>query len=161
MVLARKESAYTDEQVKRERQPQIHKKRQRSYRFEKVIITIIIAIIFACSISILTRFTSITEARYNVSNLEKRLESLEAEKAKLKVEVEKVSKSGWIESEAKTRLQMDYPTADQIISINVNPAKVAMLTNRINKSDYNNSIKSKNSKSPYRFFKKLISCIRI
>ena len=93
--------------------------------------------------------------------MEKRLESLEAEKAKLKVEVEKVSKSGWIESEAKIRLQMDYPTADQIISINVNPAKVAMLTNRINKSDYNNSIKSKNSKSPYRFFKKLISCIGI
>ena len=60
--ISSKKSAYTDEQVKRERQPQIYKKRQRSYRFEKVIITIIIAIIFACSISILTRFTSITEA---------------------------------------------------------------------------------------------------
>lgn len=161
MVLARKESTYTNEQIKEEKWSQIHKKRQKSYKFEKIIITIIIAIVFVFSILILTRFTAITEVRYNVNSLEKQLETLEIEKTKLKVEVEKVSKSGWIESEAKTRLQMDYPIAEQIISINVNPAKVAMLTSEINKSNYNDPIKLKESKSPYRFLKRLINYIRI
>lgn len=156
MVLARKESTYIDEQIREEKQPQIHKKKQKSYRFAKIFITTIVGIVFACSILILTRFTAITEARYNVTGLEKQLERLEIEKTKLKIEVEKVSKSGWIEGEAKIRLQMDYPTDEQIICINVNPAKVAMLTGKINKSNYDDSVKLKNRGNLYGFFKKLV-----
>ncbi len=165
MVLARKESTYTYEQVeerKEERkQGQIHrnKKRKKSYRFEKILITMIIAIIFICSIFILTRFTAITEARNNVNNLEKQLEKLEVERTKLKVEVEKVSKSGWIESEARNNLQMDYPTTEQMINININPAKVAMLTNEINKLNYNDPMKN-NNRGSYGFLKKLTSYIK-
>jgi len=157
LVLAREESVYMDEQIKGEKHLQIRRRKQKKHRFVKILITSIVGIVFACSILILTRFTAITEARYNVSSLEKRLERLEIEKTKLGIEVEKVSKSGWIESEAKIRLQMDYPTAEQIICINVDPAEVAMLTNKINKSDYDDSVKLKKGKNLYGFLKKLVS----
>ncbi|HZK57278.1 MAG TPA: cell division protein FtsL [Clostridia bacterium] len=157
MVLARKESVYIDEQIKGEKRSQTRKKEQKNHRFAKIFITSIVGIVFACSILILTRFTAITEARYNVDSLEKRLEKLETEKTKLRIEVEKVSKSGWIEDEAKTRLQMDYPTTEQVICINVDPAEVAMLTGKINKSDYDDSVKLKKRRNLYGFLKKLVS----
>ena len=161
MVLARKESTYIDEQVKGEKQLRVRKKKQKNYRFEKIVITFIVSIVFACSILVLVRFTAITEARYNVNSLEKQLERLEIEKTKLRIEVEKVSKSGWIESEAKTRLQMDYPTAEQITCINVDPTKVAMLAGKINKLNHNTAVKPGGSKNLYGFLKRLIAYTKI
>lgn len=163
MVLARKESTYIQEQIEKQEQPQIrkNKKRQKSYKLEKFIVTIVIAAVFACSILILTRFMAITEARHQVNSLENQLERLEIEREKLRVEVEKVSKSGWVESEAKSRLHMEYPTAEQMIYININPTKVAMLTSEINKEKYKNSITQDDNKSLYTFFEKLVSYIRI
>lgn len=161
MVLAREETIRTNEQVKEEKRLPVRKKRRKSYVFEKIIVMAIVGVVFVCSMLILTRFTAITEARYSVDNLEKQLEGLEIEKVKLKIEVEKVLKSGWIEDEAKTRLQMDYPTAEQVICINVNPAKVAMLTNEINKQNYDDSVKVGENKNLYAFLKKLISYTKI
>jgi len=161
LVLAREESIYTNEQIKEEKQFPAHKKKRKSYIFEKIVVMAIVGVVFVCSMIILTRFTSITEARYSVDNLEKQLEELETEKTKLRIEVEKVLKSGWIEDEAKTRLQMDYPTAEQVICINVNPAKVAMLTGEINKQNYDDSVKVGESKNIYAFLKKLISYTKI
>ena len=145
MVLARKESTYTNDPAKDKKKSQIHKKKQKNYRLEKIIVVFVVFVVFMFSILILMKFTAITEARYNVNNLEKQLEKLEIEKAKLKVDLEKVSKSEWIENEAKTRLQMDYPIAGQIIGINVDPAKVAILTNKINKTNNDDSVKLENN----------------
>jgi len=161
LVLAREESIYTNEQIKKEKQFSVHKKRRKSYMFEKIVVMAVVGVVFVCSMLILTRFTAITEVRYSVDNLEKQIERLETEKTKLRIEVEKVLKSGWIEDEAKTRLQMDYPTAEQVIGINVNPAKVAMLTGEINKQNYDDSAKVGESKNIYAFFKKLISYTKI
>ena len=159
MVLAREESIYTNEQIKRKNSFRLTKAKKLYVR--KIVVMAIVGIVFVCSMIILTRFTSITEARYSVDNLEKQLERLETEKTKLRIEVEKVLKSGWIEDEAKTRLQMDYPTAEQVICINVNPAKVAMLTGEINKQNYDDSVKVGESKNIYAFLKKLISYTKI
>ncbi len=161
MILARKESTYIDEQTRKGKQPEIRKKKRKNRRFEKTIATIIIVAVFACSILILMRFTVITEARNNVNNLEKQLEELETEKAKLKVDVEKALKSGWIESEAKIRLEMDYPTTEQIIGITVDSSKVAMLNSEINKTNHNGPTKSKDSGSRYGLLKRLVSYIKI
>lgn len=161
MVLAREESIYTNEQIKEEKRLPVRRKRRKSHMFEKIIVMAIVGVVFVCSMLILTRFTAITEARYSVDNLEKQLERLEIEKTKLKIGVEKVLKSGWIEDEAKTRLQMDYPAAEQVICINVNPAKVAMLTNEINKPNYDDSFKVGENKNLYAFLKKLISYTKI
>jgi hypothetical protein len=56
---------------------------------------------------------------------------------------------------------MNYPTAEQTICINVDPAKVAMLTSKINNSNYNDSVKLKGDKNLHGFLKKLISYTRI
>ncbi|MDI9475268.1 MAG: cell division protein FtsL [Natronincolaceae bacterium] len=161
MVLARRESTYINERKKGEKRSKTHRKKQKSYRFEKIAILAVVSIVFACSILILTRFMAITEARYDITGLEKQFERLEVEKTRLRIELEKVSKSGWIESEAETRLQMNYPTAEQTICINVDPAKVAMLTSKINNSNYNDSVKLKGDKNLHGFLKKLISYTRI
>ncbi|HZX21790.1 MAG TPA: cell division protein FtsL [Clostridia bacterium] len=161
MVLARGESVYINEQKKEEKRSKTYRKKRKSFIFEKVIIMGIIGVAFAFSILVLTRFMTITETRYGLTGLEKQLERLEIEKTKLKIEIEKVSKSGWIESEAETRLQMNYPTAEQTICINVDPAKVAMLTSKINNSNYGDSTESKGDKNLYGFFKKLISYTKI
>lgn len=161
MVLTQGESTYIKEQKKEKKRFKTYRKKQKSYIFEKIIIMAIVGVAFACSILVLTRFMAITETRYDLTGLEKQLQRLEIEKTKLKIEVEKVSKSGWIESEAETRLQMNYPTAEQTICINVDPAKVAMLTSKINNSNYSDSIKLKGDKNLHGFLKKLISYTRI
>lgn len=162
MVLARKESIYEHEQIKgQESRVSKAPKKRKSYRLEKFLIVAIIAAIFAFSILILTRFMAIAEVRYRVNKLEKQLEELEIEKVKLKIDLEKVSQSGWVEDEAKDRLQMDYPAPEQIVHININPAKVAMLTNEMEQFKNNGLNKEGKDKKLINFFGKLISYIRI
>lgn len=134
---------------------------KKSYRLEKFIIILIIASIFTCSILILTRFMSIVEVRHRVSKLENQLERLEVEKVRLKVDVEKASKSGWIEKEARDRLKMDYPSPDQIVRIKVNQAKVAMINNEIIQSKNKGPDDSKAHRVINRFFRRLLTYIRI
>ncbi len=113
MVLARKQPTYDDEQTKKQKpKKNIKKKRQKRYILEKIIVVFAIALVFSYCILILTRYMSIVQIRHNVSKLERQLEGLEVEKTKLKVNVEKVSKSEWIENEAKNRLKMDYPNPE-------------------------------------------------
>lgn len=163
MVLARKESAYIHEQVEEKQQPKSHKskKLKKNYKFEKIVIVITLATVFAFSILLLTRFMAITEVKHRVNSLQNQIEKLETEKEKLRVEVEKVSKSGWIENEAKTRLDMDYPSSDQMMYININPAKVTMLTSEINKAKDDSFDQQNENKNFSSFFSKLVSYIRI
>lgn len=162
MVLARKESMYVQEQVEEKQQSKVgkSKKTKKNYRFEKILITITLATILVFSILLLTRFMAITEAKHRVNSLQNKIERLEVEKEKLRVEVEKVSRSVWIESEAKSRLDMVYPSQDQMIYINVNPTKITMLTSEMNKinDDINQSDENKNYEG---FFSRLASYIRI
>lgn len=163
MVLARKESIYVQEQVKEKQQPKANrsKKPKKNYRIEKAVITITLATVLGSSLLLLTRFMDITEAKHRVNSLQNQIEQLETEREKLRVEVEKVSKSGWIESEAKTRLDMVYPSQDQIMYININPAKVAVLTSEMNKINSSNLTQKEESKNSNGFFAKLVSYIRI
>jgi len=138
-----------------------NKKLKKNYKFEKVIITITLATILAFSILLLTRFMAITEAKHRVNSLQNQIERLEIEKEKLRVEVEKVSRSGWIESEAISRLDMVYPSQDQMIYININPIKVEMLTSDINKTKDMNFIPIEDNKNSNSFFGRLASYIRI
>ncbi|MBU5677289.1 cell division protein FtsL [Alkaliphilus sp. MSJ-5] len=163
MVLARKESAYIHEQVEEKQQSKTRKskKLKKNYKFEKFVIAIALATVFAFSILLLTRFMAITEVKHRVNSLQNQIEKLEIEKEKLRVEVEKVSKSGWIESEAKTRLGMDYPSSDQMIYININPTKVTMLTSEINKAKDGNFDQQEENKNLSSFFSRLVSYIRI
>jgi len=163
LVLARKESIYIHEQMEEKQQSITNKSKnpKKNYRFEKIIITITLATVLAFSILLLTRFMAITEAKHRVNSLQNQIVRLEVEKEKLRVEVEKVSRSGWIESEAISRLDMVYPSQDQMIYININPTKVEMLASEINKTKGNNFILREDNKNSNSFFVRLASYIRI
>ncbi len=163
MVLAREESIYIHKQIEEQQQSQIkkNKKKKKNYRFEKILIIGTLGIVLVFSMLLLKRFMDITEAKHRVNSLQNQIVRLETEKEKLRVEVETVSRSGWIESEAKSRLEMIYPTQDQVIHININPAKVAMIASEIDKTKDNNFTQEEESKISNSFFTKLASYIGI
>ena len=170
MVLAREESIYIHKQIEEQQQSQIkkNKKKKKNYRFEKILIIGTLGIVLVFSMLLLKRFIGqsgyaedITEAKHRVNSLQNQIVRLETEKEKLRVEVETVSRSGWIESEAKSRLEMIYPTQDQVIHININPAKVAMIASEIDKTKDNNFTQEEESKISNSFFTKLASYIGI
>lgn len=163
MVLAQKESIYTHEQVVSREQPKAPKnKKKKNYFFEKIIITMALTVALSFSILVLTRFTSITETKHKVHGLQKQLENLEVEQEKLRVEVEKVSKSKWVEDEAIVRLDMQYPLPEQMIYININPAKVSLLSSEIKKMNTNSTTaQGEESKGFFIIFERLVGYIGI
>lgn len=84
-------------------------------------------------IFLLLRYAAITEAKHQVIKLNNQLEQVVNQKEKLKLELEKATKSELIEMEAMSRLNMTYPKVDQTYYITVNPTKVALLTQEMNK----------------------------
>lgn len=163
MVLARKESIYIHDQVDEKQQSKVSNRKnvKKNYRFEKIIVTITLTTVLVSSILLLTRFMAITEVKHRVNSLQSQIERLEVEREKLRVEVEKVSRSGWVESEAISRLDMVYPSQDQMIYVNVNPAKVAMVTSEMNKTNDKNFSQNEEDKNSKGFFARLVSYIRI
>ncbi|SES64521.1 hypothetical protein SAMN05660297_00068 [Natronincola peptidivorans] len=131
MVVARKKYDYAQPQEQQQQQQFKKPKPKRSYRFEKIVVSIGIIAALSLSLMLLTRFAVITETRYRVNHLNTQLEQLHTQKEKLRVEAEKVSKSRWIESEAIDRLDMQYPSPEQILYIHVHPAEVAELSSQL------------------------------
>ncbi|GAB6088371.1 hypothetical protein [Alkaliphilus crotonatoxidans] len=60
------------------------------------------------------------------------LEQMEMQREKLKIELERVSKSRAIEQEALERLKMQYPSPENTQYIVINQTKVDLLTNELN-----------------------------
>lgn len=115
-------------------QPNKQKKQaKKSYRLEKVMAALSISVFLLLSIFLLLRYAAITEAKHRVIKLTTQLEQVEKQRDKLTIELEKVSKSNWIEVEAQNRLNMKYPSSSQTNYITINPTKVALLTNEMNK----------------------------
>lgn len=115
-------------------------------RFAKLVFSlIIITVLFLC-IMLLIRFVSITEARHRVYSLQTELERIENKKEQLKIEVERVSKSKWIEEEAKNRLGMQYPLPEQVLYIHIHPNEVAMISNELQQETEKNLSTSPDTK---------------
>lgn len=163
MVLAEKESVYSYEQIKEKQQPKVKKNRnkkpKKSYKVEKAVLIISLVTIFIFSVLVLTRFLAITEVKYRVNSLQYQIEDLKLEKEKLKIEVEKVSKSRWVEEEAKAKLDMDYPSQNQMIYINIDPTKVAAINNKF-KNKNNDDFNQQKLNVFYSFFSNLVDSIR-
>jgi len=103
----------------------------KSYRLEKVLIFATIFLVLGSSLLLLNRFSEIVEARYAIHSLSSKLEELEVQSQKTRIEVEKVTKSKFVENQAKTRLNMVYPKAEQTIYINVDPMEVAEISSHL------------------------------
>lgn len=120
------------EQRKEQKSPKKNKK-PKSYRLEKVMIFTTIFVVLGASLLLLLRYTKIIEARYAIHALNNKLEQVEIQTEKTRVEVEKVTKSRFVESQAKTRLNMTYPNSDQTMYINVDSIEVAEISTQLDK----------------------------
>ncbi|AOY77435.1 cell division protein FtsL [Clostridium formicaceticum] len=131
MVVARKKYNPIENHGQQQEKTIKKKKLKRSYRFEKIVLSMGIITVLSLSLMLLTRFATVTEVRHRVNHLNKQLEQLETQKEHLRIEVEKVSKSRWIEREAMERLSMQYPLPEQVVYIHVDPTEIAKLSHQL------------------------------
>ncbi|AKL95632.1 cell division protein FtsL [Clostridium aceticum] len=144
MIVARKNYNNAIENHQQYEEKKVKKKKvKRSYRFEKIVLGIGVITVLSLSLMLLTRFAAVTEVRHRVNHLNKQLEQLETQKEHLRIEVERVSKSRWIEKEAIERLSMQYPLPEQVLYIHVDPTEIAKLSHQLQSNqeqlDFKNS----------------------
>lgn len=135
MVVARKELDYLPPQEQQQKKVIKKQKSKKNYRFESIVFGTGLVITLCLCLMLLLRFTTITEVRHRVDSLNSQLAELEMQKQHLKIKVESLSKSKWIEKEAIERLDMQYPLPEQVIYIHVPPTEVAMISSQINSNN--------------------------
>lgn len=75
-------------------------------------------IVFMC-VYLLSRYARTTELQMEVTNKEQKIIELTEEKNKLNLELEEIKDSGWIEEQAKVRMNMRRANKDQIIYLDI------------------------------------------
>lgn len=126
MLVAKKEykdysyNEQLDENIKRKK---VIVKRKSNTKIKlKIFSFTLILLLFG--ISILGRYAYIAQNSTDISRYEKEIQKLVKEKETLEVELYKIAQSQWIESEAREKLNMDFPRSDQRVYINVS-SKIA------------------------------------
>ena len=89
--------------------------KKKNYRF----ITFLFIIIMMFSTLFMSRYSLITNLEYEIQSLNKELDNKKNDKKELILELDNLSKSGFIEQTAKEKLNMIYPTQEQIVYINL------------------------------------------
>lgn len=162
MVIARKNYEYLPIQEEQQKKTPRQQKPKKNYRFAKFMLSMGIIATFSLSLMLLMRFVTITEARHRVHNLNMQLEELENQKERLRIEVERVSKSKWIEGEAKERLNMQYPLPEQVLYIHVHPNEIAMVSSKLHHSSAEVPSPPPNTQHAlYRVIDKFVGLFRI
>lgn len=160
MVVAEKKYYYGIPEIDNEQlnqQKPTKKTKKKNYGLEKVMIFTTIFIVLGASLLLLLRYSKIIEARYALHSLNNKLEQLEVQAQKTRIEVEKVTKSRFVESQAKSRLNMTYPRHDQTMHINVNSIEVSELSNHLD-NRFSNLQKESSDK---RLFSQLLGKLQI
>ena len=138
MVVARKQYDYDQGKIKdQEKKTSKRPRPVRNFRLEKLIFTMGIILVLSLSLVLLLRYSSITKSRHQVHTLNNKLDQLKVQKEHLRIKLETVSKSRWIEELAEDRLSMTYPLADQILYIHVPADEIAIVSEEMHY--YNNS----------------------
>ncbi|KAB3538596.1 hypothetical protein F8154_01505 [Alkaliphilus pronyensis] len=119
------------------------KQKKNKFRLLKVATACSISCLLMLGLVVVVGYASTTELKHEILSLNKQLEEVEANRDKLKVELEKLSKSRWIEAEAEGRLGMVYPLPENTYYFSVNSTKVSLLTNELN-----NNMNDKESTGP-------------
>ena len=95
-----------------------NKKRKPNASFKsKIIFWATIAL--AVCIAILFRYAQISNIQYDMVKYQHQIIDLKNEKQQLKLELEGIMESGYIEKQAKEKLGMQYPTDEQIVVVNI------------------------------------------
>ena len=66
------------------------------------------------------RYSKISNLQYEIQSLNKELENKQNTKKELYFNLDSLSKSGFIEQVAKEKLNMQYPTQESIVYLNLN-----------------------------------------
>ncbi|KXZ39543.1 Septum formation initiator [Alkalithermobacter thermoalcaliphilus JW-YL-7 = DSM 7308] len=107
------------EEYKNRKKNTIYREKRAKKRKFKPIIKLAFFMIFGVMIAFMCGYAYISSLKYEIHSLNRELRGLENKKGELTVELERLSKSGYIEREAKKRLNMVYPSEEQIVYIRV------------------------------------------
>ncbi|WP_425446981.1 septum formation initiator family protein [Dethiothermospora halolimnae] len=124
MLVAKKDStSYLDNNQNPEKPKRMKKKNKYNRKNRvgiklKVFIYAIVMLIFC--LSILLRYAQITGIRYEISEIDTNISKLERKKQNLIVKLDEIKESDWIEKEAKEKLEMVYPTENQVVYLDIN-----------------------------------------
>ena len=119
MVLAKREKKTYPKKTKRNKKKQKQKKKMDAK--VKIKLSIIsYSVIFACScVFLLSRYAHITEVQMEVDKMNREISKLEENNHVLMLKLEEIKDSGWIEKQAKIRMNMRKANGDQIVYLNV------------------------------------------
>ncbi len=122
MLVAKKELDYYQDEthIQKEKPKKVKVRKKKSNASSKLLIIGLAMIGLILSLFILYRYANITKIRLEVTELEKHKTELEREKEDLIAELEGIKSSSKIEEDAIVKLGMDYPTEEQVVSIEVN-----------------------------------------
>ncbi len=150
LLVAKKEEKYYygedrfyENRVQREKR----KAERRAQTRNKLKLFLYAFIFLVACLSILFRYTQLTQMRVEISKLESEKNTLEKEKQEKLSELEEVKNSAKIEEDATAKLGMNYPTEAQIVYLDVNENKLE----EEQKEDSNVAVK--------KYFKNILSAI--
>ncbi|MBS4540092.1 cell division protein FtsL [Clostridium sp. D2Q-11] len=129
MVVARKEFQnyeYKEEKIKK---PQRNKKPKKNNTLIKLKLFLYASGLLTIAIVVLLRFAHISKLQYDFSSLQTEVTNLEKEKQNITINLERVKDSRWIEEVAISSLNMNYPSENQKVYIDVNEGSTIALAN--------------------------------
>ncbi len=113
-------------------------------------------IVGSLCIGILLGYVQLTELKYKINGINKDIHQMQAQIENLKVEVEQIKRSDWIEKRAKEELGMQYPEKSQMEFINVNSNSIQ---NTLNTQEETKKYEESNQKGLVAIIKKTTSKI--
>ncbi len=146
MEVAREEIYYPEETVKknpkedklkltkkknRKKLQKQSKEMQKKYRREKVLFCLMIMTVTLICLGLLLRYVMITEARHDIHQLNTTIAELKNDERDLRIEVESLSRSNRVESEAINRLEMIYPDTREVNYIEVDSIAVKRIASHL------------------------------
>ncbi|MBE6081912.1 MULTISPECIES: cell division protein FtsL [Tissierellales] len=150
LLVAKKEEKYyygEDRVYENKVQREKRKAKRKAQTRNKLKLFLYAFIFLAACLSILFRYTQLTQMRVEISKLESEKNTLEKEKQEKLSELEEVKNSAKIEEDATAKLGMNYPTEAQIVYLDVNENKLK----EEQKEDSNVAVK--------KYFKNILSAI--
>ncbi|WP_053956886.1 septum formation initiator family protein [Inediibacterium massiliense] len=108
---------YLQPEPKNERKKNTEKKIKASHKLQIIFGLLIVG---SLCIGILLGYAKLTELKYKINGMNKDIHQMEAQIENLKVEVEEIKRSDWIEKKATEELGMQYPEKSQMEFIHVN-----------------------------------------
>ena len=120
MLVAKAEYNYYPEIQEEQNSKRLIKKKRKVRAINKRMYISIAIILFATSLFVLGRYAKITEARLEITQMEKTVIELNKEKLDLEGKLEGLKSTTKISEEAVNNLGMIYPEEGQIVYVSIN-----------------------------------------